>query len=209
MAATSAAPFVPTAGDWEAVREAALTCRGCPLWERATQTVFGEGDLSARLMLVGEQPGDKEDLAGQPFVGPAGRMLDEALTDAGIDRSDVYVTNAVKHFKWRQQGKRRLHEKPNTFEISACRPWLEKEIEIVRPHGLVLLGATAAQGLLGRSFKVTQSRGQIQRLEGFPPMAATVHPSSILRSPDDVSRRHAYEGFVADLKLISETLDGG
>lgn len=206
MAVTSAAAFVPEADDWEAVREAALTCRGCPLWERATQTVFGEGDLRARLMLVGEQPGDKEDLAGQPFVGPAGRLLDEALVDAGIDRTDVYVTNAVKHFKWRQKGKRRLHEKPNTFEISACRPWLDKEMEIVRPRGIVLLGATAAQGLLGRDFKVTKSRGQIQRLEGLPPLAATVHPSSILRAPDDVSRRHAFEGFVADLKAISSAL---
>jgi DNA polymerase len=204
--AMSAAPFVPAVPDWETVREAALGCRGCDLWQRATQTVFGEGDLRSELMLVGEQPGDKEDLAGQPFVGPAGKLLDDALVDAGIDRGAVYVTNVVKHFKWRVQGKRRLHEKPNSLEISACRPWLEKEIEIVRPHGIVLLGASAAQALLGREFKVTKSRGEVVRREGFPPLAATVHPSSILRSPDDVSRRHAFEAFVADLRSIRSAL---
>src|SRR5919204_5009106 len=204
--ATSAAAFVPPVNDWEAVREAALGCRGCDLWARATQTVFGEGDLGAELMLVGEQPGDKEDLAGQAFVGPAGRVLNEALDEAGIDRDAVYVTNVVKHFKWREKGKRRLHEKPNTFEISACRPWLEKEIEIVRPHGIVLLGSSAAQALLGRDFKVTKSRGEVQRRDGLPPLAATIHPSSILRSPDEVSRQHAYEDFVADLRSIRRAL---
>jgi len=204
----TAAEFLPDSLDWETVREAARSCRGCDLWQNATQTVFGEGDLGPRLMLVGEQPGDKEDLAGQPFVGPAGRVLGEALAEAGIDRGDVYLTNAVKHFKWRQKGKRRLHEKPSSLEIGACRPWLDREIEIVRPEVIVCLGATAAQALLGRDFKVSRDRGRSFQRDGLPPLAATVHPSSILRSPDAVSRHSAMSSFVADLAAIARRLPG-
>jgi len=202
----SAAEFVPESGDWEAVREAARTCHGCDLWEQATQTGFGEGDLSPRLMLVGEQPGDKEDLAGKPFVGPAGRVLSEALEEAGISASDVYLTNTVKHFKWRQKGKRRLHEKPGSGEVAACRPWLDKEIEIVRPQAIVCLGATAAQALLGPDLRVTRDRGRIFERQGLPPLTATVHPSSILRAPDEVSRHSAMSSFVADLAAIARRL---
>jgi DNA polymerase len=204
----TAADFVPQSQDWETVREAARSCRGCDLWRNATQTVFGEGDLQPRLMLVGEQPGDKEDLAGQPFVGPAGRVLDEALAEAGIDRHDVYLTNAVKHFKWRQKGKRRLHVKPSSLEIGACRPWLDREIEIARPAGIVCLGATAAQALIGRDFKVTRDRGRLFERNGLPPLAATVHPSSILRAPDEASRHSAMGSFVADLAAIARQLPG-
>jgi uracil-DNA glycosylase len=204
--ASSAAEFVPDSSDWEVVREAALGCRGCELWQTGTQTVFGEGDLGSGLMLVGEQPGDKEDLAGRPFVGPAGRVLDEALEEAGIERGLVYVTNAVKHFRWRPQGKRRLHEKPSTRHIAACRPWLEREIAIVRPKVVVCLGATAAQALLGPDFRVSRDRGKVFEREGLPPLAATVHPSSILRSPDEVSRHSAMSSFVADLAAAGRLL---
>ena len=204
--AVSAAEFVPATDDWEAVREAALGCRGCELWENATQTVFGEGDAGSRMMLVGEQPGDKEDVAGQPFVGPAGRVLDEALFEAGIDRRLVYVTNAVKHFRWRPQGKRRLHAKPGARHIAACRPWLEKEIEIIRPKVVVCLGATAAQALLGGEFKVTRERGKVFERPGLPPLSATVHPSFILRSPDEESRHSAMSSFVADLAAAGRLL---
>ena len=204
--AASAAQFVPDTDDWESVREAALRCRGCELWENATQTVFGEGDVGSLMMLVGEQPGDKEDLAGQPFVGPAGRVLDEALFEAGIDRRLVYVTNAVKHFRWRRQGRRRLHQKPSTRHIAACRPWLAKEIEIIRPKVVVCLGATAAQALLGPQFKVTRERGKVFERPGLPALSATVHPSSILRSPDETSRHSAMSSFVADLAAAGRLL---
>jgi uracil-DNA glycosylase len=204
--ASSVSEFVPASDDWESVRAAALGCRGCELWENATQTVFGEGDLGSGLMLIGEQPGDQEDLAGQPFVGPAGRVLDEALAEAGIDRGLVYVTNAVKHFRWRRQGKRRLHEKPSTRHIAACRPWLEKEIEIVRPRIVVCLGATAGQALLGPEFRVTRDRGKVFERPGLPPLSATVHPSSILRSPDETSRHSAMSSFVADLAAAGRLL---
>jgi DNA polymerase len=204
--ATTAAAFVPDTEDWEAVRDAAMACRGCDLWENATQTVFGEGDLRPSLMLVGEQPGDKEDLAGEPFVGPAGRVLAEGLEEAGIDRRSVYITNAVKHFRWRKQGKRRLHEKPSSWHITACRPWLEKEIEIVRPQVVVCLGATAAQALIGRDFRVTRDRGKVVERPGLPPLSATVHPSSILRSPDETSRHSAMSSFVADLEQVAARL---
>jgi DNA polymerase len=206
--ATSAAEFVPDSLDWETVRAAALGCRGCELWEHATQTVFGEGDLRPGLMLVGEQPGDKEDVAGEPFVGPAGRVLEEGLAGAGIERSSVYLTNVVKHFRWRQKGKRRLHQKPSAGHIAACRPWLEKEIEIVRPRIVVCLGATAAQALIGRDFKVTRDRGRIFERPGRPPLAATVHPSSILREPDESSRRSAMSSFVSDLAGLAHLLQG-
>jgi uracil-DNA glycosylase len=177
------------------------------LWRNATQAVFGEGLVRAQIMLVGEQPGDKEDLAGHPFVGPAGRVLDEALEAAGIDREQVYLTNAVKHFKWRSRGKRRIHDKPNAGEIAACRPWLDGELRFVSPRVLVLLGATAAQALLGRSFKVTQRRGEPIQDTGLAEyVVATVHPSSILRAPDDEARRRGRLELVADLTVVGELL---
>ena len=191
------------------LRRAVHDCRGCDLWRNATQAVFGEGLARAQVMLVGEQPGDKEDLAGHPFVGPAGRVLDEALDAAGIDRKQVYVTNAVKHFKWKARGKRRIHDKPNAAEIAACRPWLDGELRFVSPRVLVPLGATAAQALLGRSFKVTQHRGEPIEDTGLAEyVVATVHPSSILRAPDDEARRRGRLELVADLSVVGELLTG-
>ena len=189
-----------------ALRAAAAGCRACDLWKLGTQTVFGEGSATARVMMVGEQPGDKEDLQGRPFVGPAGAVLDKALSAAGIDRNDVYVTNIVKHFKWEPRGKRRLHKKPNTLEISACRPWLEAEIKVVKPEVVVLLGATAAQGIMGSHFRVTQQRGQWVQSNIAPLVMATVHPSSILRAPDEDSRHEEMRRFVADLKKVATQL---
>jgi len=189
-----------------ALREAAAGCRACDLYKTGTQTVFGEGAGHAQVMFVGEQPGDREDREGKPFVGPAGRVLDEALEEAGIDRRHVYITNAVKHFKWKPQGKRRLHQKPNAAEINACRPWLDAEIAVVKPHLLVLLGATAAQALLGRDFRVSVQRGQLMERPGLPPMMATVHPSSILRAPDDETRELEMRAFVQDLKRVAQHL---
>src|SRR5213078_859686 len=185
---------------WSAVREAAKDCEACHLFERATQTVFGEGPKGATMMLVGEQPGDYEDVAGKPFVGPAGKIMDQALEEAGIDRSDVYVTNAVKHFKWEPRGKRRIHKKPNSREIAACRPWLEAELRVVRPDLLVCLGATAAQAVLGPTFRVTRERGKVIASELAPKVVATVQPSSLLRQPDEESREREYKLFVADLR---------
>jgi DNA polymerase len=182
------------------VRETARECRACHLYRNATQTVFGEGPRQAEVMLVGEQPGDAEDLAGHPFVGPAGKLLDRALAEAGIDRKVVYVTNVVKHFKFEPRGKRRIHAKPNGAEIAACRPWLETEIALVKPRLLVCLGATAAQALLGKAFKVSQQRGRFVEAPLAPRVTATVHPSSILRAPDDESRRAEMARFVADLR---------
>ena len=202
----SAADLVPDRPTLPKVRAAAATCKACDLWRLGTQTVFGEGSRTARLMLVGEQPGDQEDLAGRPFVGPAGRELDKALAEAGIDRSDVYLTNVVKHFKWEPRGKRRIHKKPNATEVSACRPWLETEIALVKPKALVCLGATAAQALLGRDFKVSERRGDRVQSPLAPVVSATVHPSSILRAPDDESRREERKRFVKDLKRIREYL---
>ncbi len=188
------------------LRDASKDCRACDLWKRGTQTVFGEGAAHARVMFVGEQPGDKEDLEGRPFVGPAGLILDKALDEAGIDRTQVYVTNAVKHFKWEPRGKRRIHKKPNSLEVAACRPWLDAEIEVVRPEVIVCLGATAAQALLGNKFRVTQRRGEmIPSLLG-PLITATVHPSSILRAPDDEARHREMRLFVADMKKIAAAL---
>jgi uracil-DNA glycosylase family protein len=187
------------------VRAAAAGCQACDLWKLGTQTVFGEGAEGADLMLVGEQPGDKEDLAGRPFVGPAGRVLDEALDRAAIDRSGVYVTNAVKHFKWEPRGKRRLHKRPDAGEVSACRPWLDREIELVRPRVVVCLGATAAQALLGRGFKVTRQRGELFPQEAGHVVTATVHPSSILRAPE-ASRDAEMTAFVEDLRVVSRQL---
>jgi len=201
----SAAP-IPDKLTLPALRAAAAGCKACDLWKLGTQTVFGEGRASARVMLVGEQPGDKEDLKGRPFVGPAGAVLDKALAAAGIDRNDVYVTNIVKHFKWEPRGKRRLHKKPNALEISACRPWLDAEIKVVKPEVVVLLGATAAQGIMGRQFRVTQQRGQWVQSNIAPLIMATVHPSSILRAPDDDSRHEEMRKFVDDLKKVAMQL---
>ena len=189
-----------------AVRAMAAGCKACDLYKRGTQTVFGEGPRRAGVMLVGEQPGDAEDLAGHPFVGPAGKLLDDALEQAGIDRRQVYVTNVVKHFKWEPRGKRRIHAKPNGAEIAACRPWLETEIALVKPRVLVCLGATAAQALLGKSFKVSQQRGTFVPSTLAPRVTATVHPSSILRAGDDESRHLEMRRFVADLRRVAGEL---
>jgi uracil-DNA glycosylase family protein len=198
----TAAPLVPPRPTLKKLKDAAGGCKACPLWKTGTQTVFGEGSTKAEAMFVGEQPGDQEDKAGKPFVGPAGRLLDEALGDAGIDRSLAYVTNVVKHFKWQAQGKRRIHQKPNWREIAACRPWLDAELAVVKPHVLVCLGATAAQALLGRTFRVTQQRGE--RLESTlaPVVIATVHPSAILRAGEN--RDAEYDAFVSDLKTVAK-----
>jgi uracil-DNA glycosylase len=196
-------PDRPTLGT---VREVAAGCKACDLYKRGTQTVFGEGPGKAEIMLVGEQPGDAEDLAGHPFVWPAGRVLDAALEEAGIDRRHVYVTNVVKHFKWEPRGKRRIHAKPNAAEIGACRPWLEVEIALVKPRVLVCLGATAAQALLGKSFKVSRQRGTLVPSPLAPIVSATVHPSSILRAPDDETRREEMRRFVEDLRTIAREM---
>jgi uracil-DNA glycosylase len=189
------------------LRELAAACTACDLYKDATQTVFGEGLAKADLMLIGEQPGDREDIEGHPFVGPAGRMLDKGLVEAGIDRDRAYVTNVVKHFKWKRgPGKRRIHQKPNAAEQLACRPWLESELDVVTPKVVVCLGATAAQALLGKQFKVTQQHGQWIEWKYEPLATATVHPSSILRAPDDAARDAAYRGFVADLRVVAEAL---
>jgi len=192
----------------EQLRKAAAGCQACDLWETATQTVFGEGPSRARVMMVGEQPGDQEDLAGHPFVGPAGRLLDQALEEAGIDRAEVYVTNVVKHFKWAasERGKRRIHKKPRGDEIEACRPWLDSELRTVQPEVLVCLGATAAQALFGRQFRVSTQRGQWVETSLAPRAIATVHPSSILRAPDDEARHTQMKEFVADLKVVAKLL---
>jgi uracil-DNA glycosylase len=201
----SAADFLPDRLTLPALREAAAGCRGCHLWEVGTQTVFGEGSPRATALFVGEQPGDQEDRAGKPFVGPAGRLFDEALEAAGIDRSSVYVTNAVKHFKWQARGKRRIHQKPNATEVAACRPWLEAEMAVVKPRVLVLLGATAAQALLGRQFRVTQHRGEVLESELAGAVVATVHPSSILRG-EPTERETNFAAFVDDLTVVAGLL---
>ena len=190
------------------LRAEAAGCRACPLWKTGTQTVFGEGSARATVMLVGEQPGDQEDRAGRPFVGPAGRMLDEALEAAGIDRGSAYVTNAVKHFKWEARGKRRIHAKPSWSEVAACRRWLDAELEAVRPHVLVCLGATAAQALLGRDFRVTRQRGTWVESDLAEHVTATIHPSAILRQRTEEDRRKEMEAFVNDLTLVQSVLSG-
>jgi uracil-DNA glycosylase family protein len=197
---------VPADASLASLREAARGCRACPLWERATQTVFGEGPPRAEVVLVGEQPGNEEDQAGLPFVGPAGRLLDKALAAAGIDRRRVYVTNAVKHFKWEPRGKRRIHQKPTAGEVRACLPWLDAELRLVRPRAVVCLGATAAQALLGKDFRVTRSRGELVASPLAPVVLATVHPSAILRAPDDEARRAELSRFVEDLRRVAEAL---
>jgi DNA polymerase len=201
-----ATPFLPDRLSLKALREAAAGCHGCHLWRGPTQTVFGEGRKSSRLMLVGEQPGDREDRMGKPFVGPASRELDRGLEAAGIAREDAYLTNVVKHFKFEERGRRRIHQTPKRFEVDACRPWLEAELEVVQPEALVLLGATAAKALLGSSFRVTQHRGELLDSELAPIVAATVHPSSILRQPDEESRVEEREAFADDLRVVARAL---
>jgi uracil-DNA glycosylase family protein len=205
----SAAERIPDRPTLVSVRDAARDCRACDLWKLGTQMVFGEGTRRAEIMLVGEQPGDQEDISGHPFVGPAGKMLDRALAEAGIDRGTVYVTNVVKHFKWEPRGKRRIHKKPNSAEITACRPWLETEIELVKPRALVCLGATAAQALLGASFKVTAHRGEFIASPLAPLVLATVHPSSLLRAPDEETRRQETARFIEDLRTVVKRLRQG
>lgn len=201
----SAADFIPRRISLPTLTKAAAGCKGCELYCNATHVVFGEGPPDAQLMLVGEQPGDQEDLAGKPFVGPAGRVLDETLEAAGIDRSRVYVTNAVKHFKFERRGKRRVHQKPNITEVTACRPWLLEEIKLIQPPLIVAMGATAAQSLLGRSFKVTQHRGEVQETE-YGKIVGTVHPSSLLRIPDREARHEARLEFLRDFKVVAKQL---
>ena len=203
-----ATPFLPERRTLSALRESAAQCRGCHLWRGATQTVFGEGLKRARLMLVGEQPGDKEDLAGKPFVGPAGRELDKGLEAAGIARDEAYVTNVVKHFKFEERGRRRIHQTPKRFEIDACSPWLDEELRVVEPQALVLLGATAAKALMGSSFRLTRHRGELLESELAPIVAATVHPSAILRQQDDASRSAEREAFAEDLRVVAKALGG-
>jgi uracil-DNA glycosylase len=198
--------LIPEKASLDEQRQAAKTCKNCDLWKTGTQTVYGEGSEHSRMMLVGEQPGNQEDLEGKPFVGPAGKLLDTALEEAGIDRKKVYVTNAVKHFKWEPRGKRRIHKKPNAAEIAACRPWLDAEIAAIKPKVIVCLGATAAQALLGKQFRVTRHHGEFVESGLAPYVSATVHPSSILRAPDDAARHEAMAGFIADLKKIARIL---
>ena len=211
--AESAAELLPARLTLPRLREAASGCTACPLYRNATQTVFGEGPKGADVVLVGEQPGDQEDRRGHPFVGPAGRLLHEAIHEAGLSPDRIYETNVVKHFKWKRTvtasgaaGKRRLHEKPNAYEVGACRPWLDAELDVVSPAALVCLGSTAAQALLGRGFKVTEQRGRLLDSELAPVVVATVHPSSVLRSRDDASRRAARRDFVADLAVVARAI---
>lgn len=205
----TAADLIPPHADLLELRAIAVGCQACDLYSHATQTVFGRGPVPAAVMLVGEQPGDREDVEGEPFVGPAGALLDRALNEAGIERDQAYVTNAVKHFKWRPAGKRRLHQKPNAAEVRACRPWVEREIDLVAPRVVVCLGATAAQALLGPSFRVTRDRGRFVEWDREPLALATVHPSSILRAPDEQARRDQLRGFVADLAVAAGAVRTG
>jgi DNA polymerase len=202
----TAGVLVPERPTLPKLREAAAGCKACDLWKTGTQTVFGEGKREAQVMFVGEQPGNDEDLEGRPFVGPAGKLMDRAMEEAGIDRSLAYVTNVVKHFKWEPRGKRRIHQKPNWGEIAACRPWLDAELEVVKPRVIVCLGATAAQALLGRQFRVTKQRGVPVESDLAPTVIATVHPSSILRADTEEARRVAHDEFVADLRKVAELL---
>jgi uracil-DNA glycosylase len=207
MRVTSAAPFVPAHPTLASLRGAAAGCQGCDLYRHATQTVFGEGPEGAPLMMVGEQPGNDEDLAGRPFVGPAGRLLDRAITEAGLDRVQIYVTNAVKHFKWKQGGgKRRIHDKPNASEVEACRPWFQAELEAVKPRVLMALGATAARAILGPAFRLTRDRGHLVPSPLAPRVLATVHPSSLLRIPDDDERQAAMARLVDDLRVAAHAV---
>ena len=205
--AKSAADFLPDSLELDDLARAARHCRGCELYRRATQTVFGEGPVTARVIFVGEQPGDEEDRQGRPFVGPAGRLLDDVLAEVGIERDDVYVTNAVKHFKWEPRGARRLHSKPSSREMTACRVWLEAELRAVEPACVVCLGATAAQSLLGRAFRITKDHGKFQSIDFAPRVLATYHPSAILRAPDVDARRQLRRDFTADLRRVARELN--
>jgi uracil-DNA glycosylase len=198
--------LIPPRPTLPALKNAAADCRACDLWKKGTQTVFGEGSRRVNVMFVGEQPGNEEDLTGRPFVGPAGRLFDNALEEAGIDRKQTYVTNVVKHFKWEPRGKRRIHKKPNAVEIAACRPWLESEIAVIKPDVIVALGATAAQSLLGPQFRVTKQRGEFIPSTLAPYVMATVHPSSILRAPDDETRELETRLFIDDLKKLAKVI---
>jgi uracil-DNA glycosylase family protein len=201
-----ATPFLPERRTLEALRKTASGCRGCHLWRGATQTVFGEGLKRSRVMLVGEQPGDQEDRQGKPFVGPAGKELDRGLVAAEIARDEAYVTNVVKHFKFEERGRRRIHQTPKRFEIDACKPWLDEEMRVVEPEALVLLGATAAKALLGSSFRLTQHRGELLDSQLAPIVTATIHPSAILRAPDDEARAAQRESFAEDLRVVARAL---
>ncbi len=203
---SAANDLIPPRPTLTSLKTAAAGCKACDLWLKGTQTVFGEGSRRSRVMFIGEQPGNEEDLTGKPFVGPAGRLFDSALEEAGIDRKQTYVTNVVKHFKWEPRGKRRIHKKPNSIEIAACRPWLESEIAVVKPDVIVALGATAAQALIGPQFRVTKQRGEFIASTLAPYVMATVHPSSILRAPDDETRQLEYRHFVADLKKLARVI---
>jgi DNA polymerase len=202
----SISELIPARPTIASLQKVAVGCRACPLWKRGTQTVFGDGPSSAEIVLVGEQPGNDEDLAGKPFVGPAGRLLDKALDEAGIDRGKVYVTNVVKHFKWEPKGKRRIHKKPSSREIAACRPWLEAELAVLKPAVLVCLGATAAQALLGKDFRVSTQHGEFVPSPLAPHVTATIHPSAVLRAPDEKSRAAQMKLFVKDLKQVSKLI---
>lgn len=202
----TSAPLIPARPTLQTLQAAAKGCKACPLWKTGTQTVFGDGQPGATVMFVGEQPGNDEDRSGKPFVGPAGKLLDKALQEAGIQRGDAYVTNVVKHFKWEPSGKRRIHKKPNAREITACRPWLEAELALLKPRVLVCLGATAAQALLGKNFKVTRQRGKLVSSDLAVNTMATVHPSSILRAPDDEARHEQYRLFVKDLMEVAKVI---
>jgi DNA polymerase len=204
---TSARDFLPEKRTLEELRAAAQSCRGCDLYKNATQTVFGEGPKKAKIIFVGEQPGDMEDRAGHPFVGPAGRLLDKALTEAGIPRDQVYVTNAVKHFKWIWRGKRRLHQKPSIREVAACRPWLEAEIEAIQPKMVVCMGATAAQSVLGRPVPITKERGKFIESKTDPVAFITIHPSSIYRQRDENEREREYRRFASEMKLVRRKIE--
>ena len=206
---TSAADFLPSRLSLPALRRAAVTCEGCELYQRATQTVFGEGPARAKVMLIGEMPGDKEDRAGQPFVGPAGHLLDEAILAAGLDRSETYITNAVKHFQWEERGKRRLHKKPRWRHVQACKPWLEAEIATVQPKLIVCLGATAAQSLLGSDFRITKERGRLLEREALPPLMATYHPAAILRAPQQSDFERMRKELTDDLRHAAGSLGLG
>jgi uracil-DNA glycosylase len=197
---------IPSTPSLQGLAKLSKNCKACDLWKRGTQTVFGEGEPDAKVMFVGEVPGDQEDLAGKPFVGPAGNLLDKAFAEAGIDRSKIYVTNAVKHFNWEPRGKRRIHKKPSATEIAACRPWLDAEIDRLKPRAIVCLGATAAQALLGKEFRVTQHRSEFIDSPLAPYVTATVHPSSILRAPDDKTRHEEMRRFIADLKKVAKAI---
>lgn len=203
---SSQLPLIPENPTLQKLEKAAKSCTACDLFLNATQTVFGAGAAHAKVIFVGEQPGDQEDIQGKPFVGPAGKLLDSALAEAGIDRNEIYITNAVKHFKWKPRGKRRIHKKPNAAEIAACRPWLEAEIQVLKPQVVVCLGATAAQSLLGREFRVTQHRGELLESAFATHVMATIHPSAILRAPDEKTRNEQKESFITDLKKVAKLL---